>query len=455
MEDFTYEARVAPETAKQDKIEIKLGYWFIHGLDVDLTHFLQRLGPPPADDGGLVPQQLQHYGTIFNRPDAPEWTNTTLEIRKGRGRARPADVPLYSGVLTARRQGAAEAGIIPERRLLSLNLSINPTRYVAHQRHPGRDPFIGPEHWGAPSLVARRVAPRVPGEMCLDGKDNVLLGPRTRAFGRPEVWHHHLRRYWDGIITELDQEFRRCAPVGPYCRPPELSPHISLRTTETYWEFRHPDPTALVADLGPVLLPLGIEASVREFPYPDGWSETSFTGNSRSLTILLATGVLLRVYAKTTRRIRFEIKHDLRKHAGVIGGSHTAENHHALFDWLETIAEDAARRLNDILAYVQGQQHRPAASLRPYNLLYRVIRAVPDERTAEAVLSLLVNNPVLHIGANDPLKDAVRSLTEWEVLERIPGKANPSRYVVKPLLRSAVDELRGNMRRKHRAAKAC
>lgn len=455
MEDFTYEARVAPETAKQDRIEIKLGYWSIHGLDVDLTHFLQRLGPSPAGNSGLVPEQAQHYGTIFSRPDGPERTHTALEIRKGRGRARPPGVPLYSGTLLAQRQNATEAGINTERRQLSLSLSINPTRYVAHQRHPGRDPFIGPEHWGTPSLLARRVSLRTRDEICLDGKDNILLGPRTRAFGRPDVWPHHLRRYWNGIITELDHEFRRCAPVAPYCRPPEFSPHINLRTTETYWEFRHPDPTALVAELSPVLLPLGIEASVREFPYADGWSETRFTGNSRSLTVLLATGVLLRVYAKTTRRIRFEIKHDLRDHAGVIGGSHTAENHQALFGWLATIARDAARRLNDILAYVQGQQHRPAASLRPYNLLYRVIRAVPDERTAEAVLSLLVNNPVLRIGANDPLKDVVRSLTEWEVLERIPGTANPSRYVVTPLLRSAVDELRGNMRRKHRTARAC
>lgn len=416
-----------------------------------MPYFLNLLGAEPYSDAatpeymGRLDAPTPEYGTIFNRHNGSQRSVTEMSIQGGgRGNTRRPGTPLFSGTLTARREASPDPGLYGTARRLSLDLSINPTRFVAHQALPGRDPFVPPSRWAAPTFVTRAIPLRTRLEASLDAKDNVLLGQRTQSFGRPDVWPAHLRRYWGGVLECLNNEFLRAADRADLSLG--FHPDLNLRTVETYWEFRTPDPTALVCEMEPTLTALGIEASVRSFSYPDGLSQVEFTGNSRSVTLLLGAGILMRVYAKTTRRVRFEIKHSLRENATPIGGSHTSTDPQALYGWLDMLTADAARRLNNVLTVLEGQRLRPVSSLRPYNLVHRVIAASPDQVTAENILSLLVNNGHLRILPSDPLRPVVQALVEMEVLERLGNTRNPTRYVVTPLFRMAVAELRGQRR---------
>lgn len=459
MEQFDYGLRVAEATGKQDKIELALGDWRVRGSEERVTRFLDLLGSEPfaratpavagLEGGPLRPDSL------FTRHSGSQRYEVEMRVRGGgRGSVRSPGAPLFSGRLSAVRERVNGAnGEAIEGRRLKLDLSINPTRYVVHQPLPGRNPYVPPDTWGAPSLATRRTPLRTPHEASLDAKDNVLLGPRTQAFARPDVWPAHLLRYWEGILDQLNAEFLRAAEGADVDLSRE--PYLNLRSAETYWEFAAEDPIALVREMEPVLTALGIEASVREFAtYPDGLAQREFVGNSLSIRVLLSTGVMLRVYAKTTRRIRFEVHHNLRDCASVLGGAHTttarwgreARGHHALLDWLATLEVDAANRLNGVLEVLERQQGRPASSLRPYNLVHRVIRACPDDRTAENVLSLLVNTGAVRVLPHDPLRPVVELLVQSQVLERLGGTRNPTRYVLTPQFRLAVAELRGARR---------
>jgi hypothetical protein len=69
--------------------------------------------------------------------------------------------------------------------MLSLDATLNPTRYVAHQsaRAWAAQP-LSAWNLGEPNLYRRPSPRRAPGEVVLDQEDNVLLGPAAERFGR-------------------------------------------------------------------------------------------------------------------------------------------------------------------------------------------------------------------------------------------------------------------------------
>src|SRR5690606_28503415 len=126
-------------------------------------------------------------------------------------------------------------------------------------------------------------------------------------------------------------------------------------TVETYWEFLADNPVSLVHDLAPYLNLLGAEYSDRR--YPAGYRETRRDRNSPSVKVLLRPGVFLRLYAKTNRRVRFEITHDFRKErlrlASDVQVERRSSDPSRLRHWINACADDAAERLNDTLTFIQ------------------------------------------------------------------------------------------------------
>jgi hypothetical protein len=218
--------------------------------------------------------------------------------------------------------------------------------------------------------------------------------------------------------------------------------NLNLRIVETYWEFASDDPTALVRELEPHLFDLGGSAEARTFDYPHGERVAGRDHNARSVLVRLRPGVNLRVYAKTTGRIRFEIAHDLQKLSAARYMQHTGSSDTDLFEWLNTLAADAAAEVNATLEFVERRTFFPPNSLQPYNLVRRISEALADRATAEAALSLIVNNRAIRLGAGDPLRPMVEALVRHEVLTR----QDRATFVVTPLFRRAVAELRGQAR---------
>lgn len=195
-------------------------------------------------------------------------------------------------------------------------------------------------------------------------------------------------------------------------------------------------------ELEPHLFQIGSEAEARSFDYEHGERVAGRNQNARFVRVRLRPGVQLRVYAKTTGRIRFEIAHDLPKLSRASYIPHTGSEDADLFQWLEMLSSRAADDVNGVLEELERLTFFPAGSLPPYNLIKRVGEAVPDPMKFDAALSLLVNNGVLVVGPRDPLRSVADALVRSEVLvQRARG-----RFLVAPLFRRAVMELRGERR---------
>lgn len=389
----------------------------------------------PSHQGGL-----SFTGASLRRP--------TLQIRKGgRGTGERVGGPLFTGELRSRRVGADDA-YQPDMYALWLSLSLNPTRYVAHQQSrqfaglPLAEWVLPP-----PALYRRRPIRATRLETILDGNDNVLLSGAAQAHGRPEAWPLHLQRYWGGVIHEIEAAFADgAARSGGTVQ--RVAMNLNLRIVETYWEFASVDPTALVRELEPHLLELGSEAQARSFDYEHGERVSGRNHNARFVRVRLRPGVHLRVYAKTTGRIRFEIAHDLQGLAPARYIAHSRLDDAGLFERFAMLAADAAGEVNAVLERLDRLTFFPPGSLRPYHLVRRISEALPDRTAADAALSLIINNRAIRLAPGDPLRPVVEALRRLEVLVR----SDRTTFVVAPLFRQAVAELRGQARARRGAS---
>jgi hypothetical protein len=350
-------------------------------------------------------------GLLFNRPGGGIRATNLVIASGGRGRGRRPGAPLFGGVLEV---GYPRGGGIIT---LTLNAYINPTRFAAHQpaRHLAGVPIA---EWdqGHPRLYAREPTLAVGGEVSLDGGDNILLTPASRLFDRPEAWSRQLARYWQGLLETIDDAIHAAAGPGD-ATVETFRPSLNLRQAETYWEFRSTDPTVLVAQLEPYLWQLGAGAETRSFDYPHGDVAAEIDGNSRSVRVQLRPGVLLKVYAKTSKRVRFEISHKLRNVRG--GWRHTSSNISDLASWLEGLASDAAEHMNGALEHLELCSAVTSTQHSPSRLVRQVVTCAEGEVEADTVMSLLTENGVIRIGVRDPLQGVTRRLVKAGVLRRV------------------------------------
>lgn len=422
--------RVSPETAKQDRVNIVLGDWILGPTgDADLMMFFANLAPAEIHESllGLAPTSLSVSDPWFTRGTHFDPTCPTLMIRQGgRGHGLRAGRPLVTGQLIStrfRRQPGDSYGEGPVSRKINLNLSLNPTRFLHHQ--PTVEwvtrRSIPVEDWDLPEprLIAQTAHLHDIDERSLDGNDNVLLGRARMSYSKGAAWPLHLRRYWEGLLHKFDDIFHEAASLA--ILPVQFRSTANLRSIETYWEFHVNDPSAWLLEIEPVLRRLGLSSEARNFQYPEGYSGDAITGNSRSIVVKIRSGVWLRVYAKTTHRVRFEVEHDLVENARPIGGSHTSDDLNMFFQWANLAADDAALHVNSALEQLERHQTRQGAQMSVTQLIIAVTQALDDPSQAEIVLELLAANQAITAPTGSGLRTSIRKLVSRSILEA----ANP------------------------------
>ena len=267
MTPFSLSSRVSVDEAKQDKIELNLGTWYLHGRDSEFRAYFRELGTQAVVVNGRHASSSAAF-RLFNLPTGRDPTAPRLFIPGGAydSDRRAAGAPLISGHLQARRHATNSSVTGPLCRSLSAWLSINPTRFVHHQNmvpissaEPavfwrGRDPRFTT---GTPVLQTSL-------ETSLDGNDNVLLSQRAQHFGRSPLWPFHLGRYWQAIQTYLDSHIQGVADRSGLQIWREL--YLNLRSVQTYWEFSTEDPTAVVLSLVDPIRSVGHQSTTRSYP---------------------------------------------------------------------------------------------------------------------------------------------------------------------------------------------
>jgi len=356
----------------------------------------------------------------------------------GPGGRNNIGTPLISGrISTQRFPNNSDA---QGRFLLKANLSINPTRFARHQAFKLREAIFADEplieNYALLQSKDIETVDSLTGERSLDGKDNVILGRRMRSVTEPDYWMRIIHSYWGNILRFLERSFNAaCAIDSSVRRYSEWK--INIQTVETYWEFWSEDAVAALYQVLPSLRVFGSSNRVSTYPL----HEEERDGNSPSISIQLTGSISAKLYAKTNKRIRVEIKHDLKEDARVFDNNrHTSANVEQLFYWLEQCASDAAIRGQDILDYISTNHWENIEQRSLYSFLARVVAACEDEAQYELVLSLLVNNSTIHLRQNDPIGSVLRALKRQNVLQT-PNR-NGRTYSVHPRYREAVNRLR-------------
>ena len=371
LSPLSFEHEVTAEEGREDKIELCLGNWIIRANATEFRDLQESLAVPmeylrdSAEAGSLS-------GYLFNRPNVINGRVRRLTVRKTRlesaAHIANAGKPLFGGEWVYRQGERFADG----RRAYttSLNLSLNPLRYVRHQPKPR--PIGSPDTWGAARITENDNDWAHRGEFALDGRDNWLHDtPYFRAFTNSSRWENHLRRYVQGIGNAMSAELHRA--TGAYPLDISHPQDFRLKKVEVAFEFAATEPTELLrsfASPAPHALIVADDFSIRGFKYRP--PETRRVKNSLSLTVNIRQGVFLRVYAKTNRRIRFEIIHENINHRELLretpqerGARVSPRPWPSLFDCLARLREHSAREMNTLFRYMRNRSHVPSSPITP------------------------------------------------------------------------------------------
>lgn len=151
----------------------------------------------------------------------------------------------------------------------------------------------------------------------------------------------------------------------------------------------------------------------------DGSGEVA--GQSPNVKVMLAKGTWLRVYAKTDRRVRFEI---LLESSAIekVSGPRGRNRLRSIASKLVDLRQHASLKLNEVLPMLnQGFSTKSTATA--LLLMSEIQIASPDHHLAEMIISALVAFGRIAPYKNDPVRDTVERLKRAGVLQPIKSRS--------------------------------
>ncbi len=411
---FSLKTQFLPEDAGEDKIDLEIGDWCIYGIDPndESVHAFKRYmsSPPPGQEdfawaNGKTPPV---YGSFFCRPTMKGPDRNKLLVRKqgviDSANDRRLEAPLCAGYCLFYESATRFPFTGETYHRAKLRLSLNLQRFIRHQ--PLKR---GPSKPWSYHLARQITDPSVHGdEFSFDGQDNWLpMGDVWERFSK----RNHLAKYLSLVTDRVDSEITRaCKFVSGLDRVKADEPDTCqwdceqqtyhLSTVETLWEFPSENPIGDVLEIGAKLMHLtkaGGTAKISQFDF----METGRVLNSPCFSIPIAAGVRLKLYAKTNKRIRFEIvqsglrkhKSDLLKEAGISVES-------GIRSWekipvvLKALRERAAKHMNRLMDELRKSKGTKGPSYSVAKILAEVAASVPptifkEERLAQ-IQTLLI-----------------------------------------------------------------
>jgi hypothetical protein len=341
-------------------------------------------------------------------------------------------------------------GFHPNQRGVSLELSLNPTRFAAYAAR------FGPQLVGDLASVPRHellrrdpdVRARLEGR-ALAKWDNYLSGFDRWITVVTEHWAELLDFYINAVVQFVQSDFNARAdaaaageqPVTLVLRSPgEEVPRMPR--AEVYWEFGVRDARVAYLTLERALRPAA-PSFVEEQRYD---LRTGREATARWISIELREGVTLKVYAKLAGRIRMEVIYDGSKRT--IGQLVRPDLHFSedvdLAERLERLRLDGADRINRTLAVVdQPSSPGVAEDLEGVaTVLAEIARLTKGNRyLVSEALSQLVTEQTLEARPRTTLSKIAMNLEEIGLLQRVGlvARSTTHRYVLHPAIARAFE----------------
>lgn len=449
---FSLDTKFLPEDAAEDKIDLDLGTWRVFGLtpgDEIVDEFKSHLSSPPDDkektgymddfawDSDIVPGGQPLYGAFLCRlsgkDDRKFWIRKQALIHPTD--SRRIEPPLCSGCCRFRldSQLPITGDFIHTAKLY---LSLNLQRFIRHQ--PPQD---NPKKPHTPRLQRRKGKRCVHGdEQSLDEQDNWLPDtPEWRKYATRE----HFPKYLELIGDQMGKELSRACNVieksvlqiDPEADWPQMGwereDSYSLSQVETLWEFPADNPITTVWELGTKLMHLS-KTGGKVAMHKMQAKEAGHIYNSPCFSIPIAKNVRLKLYAKTNRRIRFEIVHSelwnqraaLLKEAGLnpeTGGRSWDDVPHLL----KALRQRAAKHMNNVMEHLQTVQTPELKPKTLLELITAVFEAIPPtifKQTRMDRIQTMLIWLCFHKGyrggiKKGPYSDALKTLAERGIIK--------------------------------------
>jgi len=395
---FSFETRVSSSTARHDKIQIGLEGGSLIGETEDIRNFLLHLGPTPRGERNA--RNFPPFGWFFGRysmfspagGSTPEFTQNIRDktLRVGIEPHRP---PLPAGRLAV-RHGQSNTW------LLEARLSLNPTRFARHQLMPTRLQLFqsGQTLPQSRPQCFKRVLTEPDDEHPYMRCDNWI--PNTRLwqqFTSDAFWPSHLRQCLAVLPREVIAEFNRSAELMRAGAPDSRlnAPNrFNLHSLETYWEFLCDDPLGTIQRLRPMM-----ETFAQPIP-GDDQDDDDEPQYSTVLRRKTHNGEILKVYAKTDRRIRFEVVHQLRGNNGFRAprGGHTFASMGRAIQLIEHLTGRAVDVVNDALWRFSRYASVPDGQHTVLKFISDFQEACGNPDRAFRLLQILTNRGSIDVG---------------------------------------------------------
>lgn len=450
-----------PEDARFDRIQIERTCGALRGTLAAYRTFMEMLS------GG---HEIAGYRRVFSaasgRPDG--WSKWT--VIGGRSsedtRAQP-DAPLFSGSLTAFPSAPYDDQLDGHRWDLSLRLSLNPSRWLNHEDYWAltRPPHLlrrnmPPDQYDAhatvalrnhpANLFARELPPNRTDDLLLVQGDNASEGSSRRqslfSSGKRDI---HLERYYSGVIDLLDNLIANTANLAGLEQLPNVR-DVRLREIEAYWEVPREDPVGDVQRLEGDIRAAVAECSTSQWRpnnpqaqrYLRRRTSTGRLQNSPCIKANLGSGIMLRVYAKTTQRVRFEVEFKTRLCPAVFHRFTGGDN--SLVEWCRTAAEGGGRRITSICDTIRSSVSEPTSRspLTAERILQATCDAAGSVNVGFAILRTLLANGSYAISGGATLRPVIEVLLRKGVVRHSRQTGNSHIYVVTRACRQALEQLR-------------
>ena len=436
---FNEQIAVSLRDALQDRILLDVQQWFIEGTIDQFNAFSDAMA------GEVVFEEGRNH-KVFNRVGGnglifPRWDIAGGKHKKGF--RTPNGRPLFAGRIKAKVEWADRAvqqGARRGRWALKAELALNPTRWVRSQSNAILRPEANPSEVPV-RMFAREGHLNFKDEIPLLQGSNVLIGRRVRYMARPALWRVQLQRYYEGVLGTLDAAFARSATLSGI-NLSRTTPRLTIKEIETYWEFATHQPIEDMRSIEEPFRALSARSFVRWYSVDKRAGaklpkiQVGQEDNAPVLRVKLVAGTEVRIYAKTTKRIRFEV---LRK-SKLTRVPFTADNHDALYDWVIVAAAEATERLNDLLenwrrSGIRSQQYSLSHLI---NSFYGAM-ATP---AAQHMLDMLARHGSLARVQGSDLAVEIDRLRAAGVLEHAGHTGQDHLYQVTARYRSALAALR-------------
>lgn len=404
-----------------DRTEVKIDGFSIRGINAleALHSFIHEAGLPIGD-----PEQRLFHSTSISRLRHPFLVGTSTGRNEG-----VKGSPVFIGKMEGR---GGSAGVLR----FSFDSKMNVTRAIQAQRLIGRIDAVQPRRRGNYSLQLSKSERNWHDEYALTKEDNLLIGPDLRfSYAMSRTPSAHFLELLHNVARAISEPLREAA--DRHNAQAEVSLNYTLKGLEVYWEFSTPYPVSTVDLLAPKLQ--GAVNRSRTTARAVKLVENGRLQQSWSIQIDLGREMMLRVYAKTNKRVRFEISWG-RVAIAREAGRRSELNAEGLVEAVDRLVARSSERLTELFNEMSPPVYGTVQSRTVDDLLRAVAKAHPDPAICAMVLDGLRHNDRIVPEGCQPLLEAVRRLKRQRVLRVI--RPYQGWYGLTPQYAEALEALR-------------